>query len=920
MSRFFYISTVIFMFISPLSAQQRLSVEMEQQPITTLFHLIEQQTGSLIYYTPGEADTLKISIRATDRETLYILRDALQGTPFRVTKFQNDFFILKDKELITSLPDNYYIRETYREENAGTVMKSLIDEEEERAISEQKVYEIGNARSPRTGMITLSGIVSDIKTGEPLPGVSLFIENPRIGTTTNGSGFYNIHLPAGRQELNIRGLEVRETKRQVMLYSDGALNIELEEMIYALGDVVVLGSRANNIRATSVGMEYLKMRDIKNIPTAFGEADVLRIVMSLPGVKSVGEVSSGFNVRGGATDQNLILYNGNTVFNPTHLFGMFSAFNPDVVSDMELYKGSIPVKYGGRLSSVLDINSREGNNKKFSGSGSLGLLTSRLTIEGPVFNKKGSFVLGGRTTYSNWLLKKIPENSGYSNGKADFYDLSGTFTYTFNERNKIFLNGYFSNDQFSFHQNEQYGYRNANASARWRHVFNYKLINQLTVGHDRYDYSVTDSKDPWTAFTLTYKMDQNFLKSDFSWFPNNNHTVNIGVSAIYYDFSPGEYMPFKPWSSLTPEDPGSFVAADIMQREKALESAIYIGDEWTITPDFTINAGIRYSMFNALGPRVYNTYAEEYLPSPTTIKEIKSDDGIFKTYHSPEFRLSARYAFSDDLSVKAGINTMSQYIHKISNTTIMSPTDTWKLSDANIRPQKGIQIAGGVFKNFLNLKTSVEVYYKTMNNYLDYRPGAQLVMNHTIETEVLSTIGKSYGAEIMIEKAVGKLNGWVSYTYSRTLLRQVNEKIIRPANNGDWYPSDFDKPHDVKFTGNYKFTRRYSMSLNIDYSTGRPITLPVAKYHYVGGRIVYYTNRNEYRIPDYFRIDLSFNIEPSHNLTLLTHSSLSLGVYNLTARKNAYSVYFTSENGFIKGYKMSIFGTVIPFVSYNIKF
>ena len=921
MNRIIHISIALFIYISSSVAQQRLSVELNRQPISNLFDLIEQQTGSLVYYTPGEADTLTVTVRVIDMDALQILREALQKTPFRVTKYQNDFFILKDKELITTLPDNYFIAEIIQEEKREPAMKSLIDEDEQRAVSEQKVYEIGDAKFPKKGMITISGIISNIKTGEPFPGVSLFIDNPRIGTSTNSFGYYSVQLPAGRQELNISGMEIRETKRQLMLFSDGTLNVDLDEKIYTLDEIVVTGTRENNIKATAIGMEYLKMKDIKNIPTAFGEADVLRIVMSLPGVKSGGEISTGFNVRGGATDQNLILYNGNTIYNPTHLFGIFSAFNPDIVNNMELYKGSIPVKYGGRISSVLDINSREGNRDKFQGSGSLGLLTSQLTIDGPMFNKKGSFILGGRTTYSNWLLKRIPETSGYSNGEASFYDLNGTFAYTFNERDKIILNGYFSNDRFSFTQNEQYGYRNTNASAKWRHIFGLKLIHQLVVGYDHYDYSITDSEDPWTAFTLSYKINQNFLKSEMSWFPDNDHTINMGISAILYNFTPGDCMPYNPWNpSDDTEEPGSLILEDRLQHEKALESAIYIGDEWLITPKFSINAGIRYSIFNALGPRNYNVYANELLPSLTTIEGTRSDKGIFKTYHAPEFRFSVRYSFSDDLSIKAGINTMNQYIHKISNTTIMSPTDTWKLSDANIRPQKGMQISAGLFKNFRNIETSIEAYYKTMNDYLDYRAGAQLVMNHHIETEVLSTIGKAYGVELMLKKSAGKLNGWVSYNYSRTMLRQTDKRIVHPANNGDWYPSDFDKPHEVKLTGNYKFTLRYSLSLNLDYSTGRPITLPAQKYHYAGGRLAYYTHRNEYRIPDYFRIDLSFNIEPSHHLTLLTHSSLSLGLYNLTARRNAYSVYYVAEEGEIKGYKMSIFGTVIPFVSYNIKF
>ena len=902
---------LVMLSVVPAVAQQRLNITIDKQPITSLFEMIEQQTGSKIYCIPGEVDTLKVTVNAVNREPLLILQDALKETPYTVTKYRDAFFILKDKEIINSLPDNYYITDTNSDNIIETNKKSLIEEEEQIAVSEQKVYEIGNSRFPKTGMVSLSGNITHIKTGEPLAGVTLFIENPLIGVTTDAFGYYAVQLPAGRHELNIRGLEVKETKRQLMLYSDGKLNVELEDKVYALSDVVVMGNKENNIRSNSVGIEYLKMKDIKNIPTAFGEADILRIVMLLPGVKSSGEVSSGFNVRGGATDQNLILYNEGIIYNPTHLFGLFSAFNPDVVSEMELYKSSIPVKYGGRISSVLDITNREGNKKEFQGSASIGLITSRLTVEGPLFKGKATYILGGRTTYSDWILKNIPPKIGFSNGSAGFYDLNGTFVSTINDRNKLFLNGYYSSDRFAFNEFEQYGYHNIDATAKWRHIFNQKLINVLTVGYDHYDYIMSNTEYPTTAYTLAYKINQGFLKSDISWFPTNSHSVNMGISSIFYNYSPGEHLPY---------GTDSLVASDKMQPEKALESALFIGDDWEITRKFSISAGVRYSIFNAIGHRDYNEYMPEYLPSLTTLLEIKSVNGFFKTYHGPEFRFSTRYALTDNLSVKAGFNSMRQYIHKISNTTIMSPTDTWKLSDVHIRPQTGMQIAGGIYKNFSKTETSVEIYYKTMNNYLDYRPGAILVMNHHIETELVNTIGKSYGVEIMLKKTAGKLNGWVSYTFARTMLRQVDKKITLPANDGEWYPSDFDKPHEVKFVGNYKFTHRYSVSLNVDYSTGRPITIPVAKYKYAGGQFVYYLHKNQYRIPDYFRIDLSFNVEPSHRLTLLTHSSFSFGVYNMTGRKNAHSVYYVAENGWLRGYKMSILGTVIPFISYNIKF
>jgi len=687
---------------------------------------------------------------------------------------------------------------------------------------------------------------------------------------------------------------------------------EQEERVHALSEVTVLANKYDNIRSVSSGVEHLQMQNVKNIPTVLGEADIMKIVLTLPGVKSSGEISSGFNVRGGATDQNLILYNDGTVYVPMHLFGLFSVFNPDIVDKIELYKSDIPAKYGGRISSVLEINSREGNRKNFQGMASIGLLTSRLTLEAPFLKGKGSFIVSGRTTYSDWLLKQIPAKSGYSNGTAGFYDLNASVNYKFNEDNTVYLTGYYSSDRFNFNKLVQYAYQSANFSAKWRHVFNPKFTSTYVVGHDHYGYTTKDISDQFNAYSLNFMINQLFGKADFLYYPNSKHTINAGINSILYRLNPGNYLP-----ALSE----SLVSEERLQTEKALESAVYISDQWELSGKWMVSAGIRYSMFNVLGPRTYLTYSDGSLPSPETVVRIDSaGKGVLKTYHSPEFRFSARYIINDNTSVKAGVNTTQQYIHMISNTTIMSPTDTWKLSDVNIRPQSGVQYSLGFFRNLAHntVETSIETYYRTMNNYLDYRPGAELTMNPNIETEVVGVIGKAYGVELMFKKSQGKLNGWVSYTWSRTLLHQP-EQLSEPTKAASWYPSDFDIPHEVKLVGNYKLTHRYSFSFNCDYSTGRPITLPVSQYTYNGSQYLYYSERNQYRIPDYFRIDLSFNIEAGPRIQS-THGYFNIGVYNLTGRKNAYSVYFLSEGQTVKGYQLSIFGAPIPYLSYNIKF
>lgn len=898
-------------------AQQKVSVHLEQRVATELFDVIEKQTNCRIYYQSEYTDSLLITVNVTDEEPLSVLEKALQGTDLKVARYGDRIFITDNVRIITFLPEGYFNNMVHSDDTGYDVSEISLFQSlrSQKASSENKVYEIGDPSvAVSGGRISLSGIVTDFKTGEPVVGATLSISEPLIGAVSDAYGYYTISIPSGHHDLQIRGIGLKDTRRQIVLYSEGKLDIELEEDIYTLKEVVISAEKIENVRGTTLGVERLKIKDIKNIPMVFGEVDVIRAVLALPGVKAVGEASSGFNVRGGATDQNLILFNDGTIYNPTHLFGFFSAFNPDLVKDMELYKSSIPAKYGGRISSVLDITTREGNKKEFKGSASLGLLTSRLTLEGPLFSEKTSYIVGGRTTYSDWILKKLPEKSGYRDGSAGFYDLNASLNHKFDERNNLYLNGYYSSDRFSFDEYEKYSYHNANASIKWRHIFNPKLTSVATVGYDHYDYDTKSTENPVNAYELSFGIDQYYAKTDFNWYPLDNHTVNFGFNGVYYKLNPGEYLP---------SGDASMVVTDRMQKEKGIETAVYIGDNWNITQQFSVNAGVRYSMFNALGPKTYNEYMDEYLPSLTTIKGEKTvGSGAFKTYHGPEFRISARYEFMNDFSVKAGYNTMRQNIHKLSNTTVMSPTDTWKLSDANIKPQTGSQVALGLYKNFANntIELSLEGYYKTMNDYLDYRNGAELLMNHHIETDVLNTKGRAYGVELMVKKTQGKLNGWISYTYSRTQLRQEDKRIDSPVNDGDWYPSDYDKPHDIKFIGNYKFTHRYSFSMNCDYSTGRPITLPVSKYNYAGGEFVYFSDRNRYRIPDFFRIDLSFNIEPSHHLTLLTHSMISFGVYNLTGRKNAYSVYYVSEEGKMKGYKLAIFGTQIPYVSYNIKF
>ena len=654
-------------------------------------------------------------------------------------------------------------------------------------------------------------------------------------------------------------------------------------------------SRIDNIRSLQMGTNQLAMEEMVTVPMVLGELDVLKIVQTLPGVKNSGEGSSGISVRGGATDQNLILWGGNTIYNPTHLFGVFSVFNGNVVSDLTLYKGNIPAQYGGRISSVLDIQPRSGRKDKFGADITLGLLTSSATLEGPLSrNKKTSFIASARTTYSDWMLSLLPEKSGYRNGRAGFYDLNLGIDHRFDDRNVLRVNGYYSHDRFNFIGTEKYGYNNANASANYRHNFSPLFYADITLGADHYDYTTSDYTNAADGYTLDYGINQYFAKWHFSNHNLDAHRIQWGAEGLFYDVMPGRVGPYSD---------ESLYMAKRLDQERAFDGALYASEDWDITKALSLGLGARFNLFNALGDHS-------------------------KLYCGPEFRAGLRYAFAHDFSVKASANSMRQNIHRLTNTLVASPTDVWKLSDANIRPQTGLQYSLGLYKNFEqgNIECSVEGYYRTMDHYLDYRAGARLLMNPNLANDVVETRGRAYGVEVLVKRTEGKLNGWVSYSYSRTRQQQTSSLFPQEAssliNGGAWYNSAFDKPHEFKFVGNYRFTQRYSVSLNAEYSTGRPLTVPIARFydHTVGSYSFFYSDRNAVRVPDYFRMDVGFTAKQSHHLTSKCHVLYTLGCYNVTGRRNAYSIYYQAEDGNIQCYRMSVFGAPIPYFSVNLKF
>ena len=904
--------------VAQIKADPLISGDFNQVRFSQFVRTVEAQTLSQtpyrFFYDPADTDSLLVNLRADKQPLQALLKQLFDGTKFSYTiDNQQQIYITVGRSIRTQLPIGFFVRGVTDDDSTGVTY--LTEGQKKQVEPESRLYEIGKRTSPiRPGRAMLAGYVRNMASGEPIVGAAIYIDNPRVGTASDQFGYYSLTLPRGRHDLKIRSIGLKDTHRRIVLYADGKFDIDLEDDVIALKEVVIEADKDVNISGLQMGQERVDIRSIKQIPMALGEADLLRVIQTLPGVKTVGESSTGLNVRGGATDQNLMLYNDAPIYNSSHLFGFFSAFNPDLIKSAELYKGAMPSRYGGRLSSVLDVQTRDGNKKKFVGSGGIGLLTGRLTVEGPILKDKTSFIAGIRTTYSDWLLKQL-QNAAFRKSEAQFYDLNAHITHEIDEKNTIYLTGYLSRDRFTLGSDTAYAYQNKVATLKWKHVFSQKLSSVYTASYSGYEYQVSSVLNPVNAYQLNFGVNQSQLKADFNVYSSNQHAVEFGISSIYYKLRPGTLQPQGSESLIVPMSVGS---------EQGLESAVYVADRFDISPRLSIIGGLRYSLFQYLGPRGVFQYAAGH---PRTVDSITDTipygrNQVIETYGGPEFRFSLRYALSSSASVKASFNRTRQYIQMLSNTTVISPTDIWKLSDANIKPQVGDQFAVGIYKNNRTntIELSVEAYYKNMRNLIDFRNGATLLLNQHIETDVVNAEGKAYGVEFLVKRMTGKLNGWLSYTYARTFLRTTGQTEPEVINQGHYYPSSFDKPHDITLISNYKINRRFSLSLNFTYSTGRPITLPITKYTVDNALRLLYSERNQYRIPDYYRADFAMNIEGNHKVRKLAHSSWTIAVYNLTGRRNVYSVYFKSENGSINGYRLSIFGQPIPSITYNFRF
>lgn len=782
---------------------------------------------------------------------------------------------------LSALPDNYFGPDV-KEETVDVQYASNIL----RTSYKNKVYTVGEGNRPSKGKQKVSGRVLSAETGETLPGVLVISSAGGSNMTTGGDGYYSLYLPQGESSLSFFFEGKEDLTLRLSVEAPGSLDVVMSDKVTLLPESIVSAESMANHRRTQMGVEAVSMKSMRKIPSAFGEGDVLKAVLTLPGVTSVGEASAGFNVRGGGADQNLVLLNGNTIYNPTHMFGIFSSFNPDVVEGVQLYKSSIPASYGGRLSSVLEVKTKDGDFEKWKGSLGLGLLTTRGHVEGPLAKGKSSVILSARTTYSNWMMGFLPPESAYAGGKANFSDANFGWTLKTGKRSALRLNAYFATDRFSFTGDTTYHYTNFNASLQWNHRSEDGSSLDISGGYDYFTNRVGVHSWPYSAYDLDTYIRQYFFRADRKKALSLNNVLSYGAAVLLYSLDPGIMSPFGEESS---------VIARSLDRETALEPSFYVSDTWMIDDSWSLDGGLRATLFHNL------------------------KDGT--TRWAPEFRFSAKYSPLDNLSYKIGFNTLRQNIHLISNTTAISPMDTWKLSDADILPSDGYQAAAGVYWTHLGtgLDFSADFYWKGMRNLLDYKVGALLVMNSRLASDLVPVYGRAFGGEVMVKKTTGKLNGWISYGYSRSLLREMQDRGNETISGGNWYNAPYDKPHEFKAAINYAFTRRYSLSLNADYSTGRPVTVPSGTYYYEGRWRIAYSDRNSHRIPDYFRLDAAFNVDAGHYLKALVHANVTIGVYNILGRKNAYSVYFTPGYE-VAGYMLSVFAAPIPYVNLNLLF
>ena len=752
---------------------------------------------------------------------------------------------------------------------------------------------------------TLSGHVKDRSSGEELIEATVYVKELSTGNTTNVYGFYSLTLPQGSYQIVYGYLGFEDMVVTVDLDQDIRQDVDLSIAGNMISEITIVAEEEDiNVQSTEMSKVTIDVAAVQKIPALFGEVDIIKAIQLLPGVKTIGEGSSGFYVRGGNADQNLVLLDEAPIYNASHLLGFFSSFNPDAIKDMQLYKGAIPARYGGRLSSVLDIRMKEGNSKKFGGSAGIGLIMSRLSLEAPL-SENGSFILSGRRSYIDLMSKAYLTLKGEdSKDQFYFYDLNAKGNYRFNENNRLFVSGYFGKDIWK--QDEDginFFWGNKTATVRWNHIFSPKLFSNITAYYSNYNYGLKVNEE-LSSFDWSSTLEEVSLKADFTAFISPEYSIDFGIQSIKHDIAPGTIKILDSNDSITDDY--------IIEEVSSIENAIYISNEWDVNDKLSLTIGLRGSSLHNTGPQTHYISNNDSEIIDSTVYT----SGVYNSYYNLEPRLGVRYSLDNDKSLKASYNRTAQYIQQASNGNISTPFDIWFNATPTVKPQVADQYAVGYFQNFKDnsYEASVELYYKDFSNAIDFKEGAQLLLNKNLEGELRIGTARAYGAEFMVKKDIGKVTGWISYTYSKI------EKKIASINNDDWYNAKYDKPHDLSLVLSFDLSDRIRLSSNFVYSSGATATFPTGKYDFGGTSVPIYSERNGERLPDFHRMDVSMSLKSKNYETKRIKGEWVFGIYNVYNRKNALAINFKEDNtGRSYAEKSSVFA-IVPSITYNLKF
>lgn len=868
----------------------------QNQPLSDFLTVLQNKYGLKVFYKESWVEPFSITRTFENTPLLQALNNVFYNHELNYSLFQDDGIIVFRKSMD--------VRSRFDEQSQILVIGDPIN--------------VGRYKTA-----TLKGRVLDGKTGEPLTGAVIYSNKSEKGTTTSSKGELEFVMPVGDHQLQISFVGFESSNYKIRVIEDGFAEFQLFEESHRIGEVTVLGLQTNLPRA-QMSMVQMTSAEIKNLPALMGEVDILKGMTMQAGVQTVGELSSGFNVRGGNTDQNLILLDGSPVFNSSHLFGFLSLINPDLVEDVRLFKGGIPVKQGERVSSVMEVEFKEGNTETVRVFGGIGLINSRLALEGPVTkNKKLTFIAGGRTSYTNWIFRQIPDVN-INQSETHFYDASGKLTYKFDKHNKLSIMGYFSNDEFntSAQSVTEYGSKLGNLTLNSR--FEENLYGTLELAYSEYDFRLSDyaNQSPPEAYYLSNMLRYGSAGYHFKWHLSPRHNAEAGFKAVFNQISPGEIVPMEELSLIEYQK---------LDDEKMLEWAVYAGDEFEVLPNFSIAGGLRYSRVSNIGAPVVYLYEPDEPLSPDNVTDSLQfgPNEVSASYGGFEPRLLFHYDVDNNTILKLNYQRTRQNIFQLSNSAVISPAETWKAAGYYLKPLISDQFAMGIDNNswLKGIGFSAEIYYKFLQNLIEYKNGAQLIMNENIETALIPTNGYSYGIELSARKPTGRLTGFASYVYSST--RQKNTSKFEEENfwNGDYYRSIYDRPHDFSATATYNISRRWRLSGDCVFISGRPVTLPEIKYVFAGEQLVYYSERNKYRMPPYHRVDVALTFDVNLRKKRMWKGSWTLSVYNVYGRNNPYSVYYkksipgqSNDYRLYSLYKLSVIGVPVPSLTYNFKF